>query len=167
MLCLLCFYVFAIIIIIMLEIDFLKYKSFLKVKREKEGVTLIYDPIRRKYLVLQPEELVRQLVLHYLNIEKKYPFKQMRTEKGLIVNELQKRCDILIYDKQIQPYLLVECKAAQIPIDQTVFEQIARYNLVLQVPYLMVTNGLQTYCCQMDYREQSFSFLTSVPNWDF
>jgi Type I restriction enzyme R protein N terminus (HSDR_N) len=151
----------------MLEIDFLKYKSFLKIKREKDGTTFIYDPIRRKYLVLQPEELVRQLVLHYLNIEKKYSFKQMRTEKGLIINELQKRCDILIYDKQIQPYLLVECKSAQVPIDQTVFEQIARYNLVLQVPYLLVTNGLQTYCCQMNYQEQSFSFLTSVPNCDF
>ncbi len=151
----------------LLNIDFFKYKSFLKIKRENNATTFIYDPIRRKYLVLQPEELVRQLMLHYLNIEKKYPFKQMRTEKGLIINELQKRCDILIYDKEIQPYLLVECKSAQVPIDQTVFEQIARYNLVLQVPYLLVTNGLQTYCCKMNYEEQSFSFLTSVPNCDF
>ena len=150
-----------------LDIDFFKYKSFLKIKRETNATTFIYDPIRRKYLVLKPEELVRQLMLHYLNIEKKYPFKQMRTEKGLIINELQKRCDILIYDKAIQPYLLVECKSAQVPIDQAVFEQIARYNLVLQVPYLLVTNGLQTYCCQMNYEEQSFSFLTSVPDCDF
>ena len=151
----------------LLDINFFKYKSFLKIKRENNAPTFIYDPIRRKYLVLQPEELVRQLLLHYLNIEKKYPFKQMRTEKGLIINELQKRCDILIYDKAIQPYLLVECKSAQVPIDQAVFEQIARYNLVLQVPYLLVTNGLQTYCCEMNYEEQSFSFLTSVPDCDF
>jgi hypothetical protein len=151
----------------LLDIDFFKYKSFLKIKRENNATTFIYDPIRRKYLVLQPEELVRQLMLHYLIIEKKYPFKQMRTEKGLIINELQKRCDILIYDKQIQPYLLVECKSAHVPIDQAVFEQIARYNLVLQVPYLLVTNGLQTYCCQMNYQEQSFTFLTSVPSCDF
>jgi hypothetical protein len=151
----------------LLEIDFLKYKSFLKFKRANDATTLIYDPIRRKYLVLQPEELVRQFVLQYLNLEKKYPFKQIRTEKSLIINELQKRCDILIYDKQIQPYLLVECKAAHIPIDQAVFEQIARYNLVLQVPYLLVTNGLQTYCYEMNYEKQSFRFLSAIPICDF
>jgi hypothetical protein len=151
----------------LLEIDFLKYKSFLKFKRASDATTHIYDPIRRKYLVLQPEELVRQFVLQYLNLEKKYPFKQIRTEKSLIINELQKRCDILIYDKQIQPYLLVECKAAHIPIDQAVFEQIARYNLVLQVPYLLVTNGLQTYCCEMNYEKQSFRFLSAIPICDF
>ena len=86
-------------------------------------------------MVLQPEELVRQLVVHYLMSEKNYPLSKMRVEMGLTVNERQKRCDILLFDNNFQPFLLVECKAATIPIDQTTFEQIARYNLVFRVPF--------------------------------
>ena len=125
----------------------------------------VYDIVRKKFMILQPEEAVRQLVLHYLVSEKNYPLSKIRVEMGLTVNERQKRCDILIFDNQFQPFLLVECKAATIPIDQTTFEQIARYNLVFRVPFLLVTNGISTFCCRMDYDTEGFTFLNEIPSF--
>ena len=148
----------------LLEIDFTHYKNALKVRKNKD-VLEIYDPVRRKYLVLQPEEMVRQLVVHYLRTEQNYPLSKIRVEMGLTINGLIKRCDILIYDGDFKPFLLVECKSAKIPIDQAVFDQIARYNLKFKVPYLMVTNGLATFCCQIDYDREGYHFLSEIPNF--
>jgi hypothetical protein len=148
-----------------LDIDFLKYKKDLRIRRTTSDKFEIYDIVRRKYVVLQPEELVRQLVVQYLIAEKNYPIGKMRVEMGLTVNERQKRCDILVFDNQFQPFLLVECKAATIPIDQTTFEQIARYNLVFRVPFLLVTNGISTFCCQMDYNTEGSLFLDNLPDF--
>jgi Type I restriction enzyme R protein N terminus (HSDR_N) len=148
-----------------LNIDFLKYKTGLKIRRTATEKLEIYDIVRRKYVILQPEELVRQLVVHYLVAEKNYPLSKMRVEMGLTVNERQKRCDVLVFDNQFQPLLLVECKAATIPIDQTTFEQIARYNLVFRVPFLLVTNGISTFCCKMDYDTEGVIFLDNVPSF--
>lgn len=132
-----------------IKIDFLKYQNFLVARKRKGEKAAIFDPVRRKYLILQPEELVRQLVLQYLHLDCDIPFRQMRSEFGISVNSLQKRCDIVVFDYQIQPRLIVECKANNIPITQAVFDQIACYNLRLRVPFLMVTNGLTTYCCHV------------------
>ncbi|MDZ7876498.1 MAG: type I restriction enzyme HsdR N-terminal domain-containing protein [Saprospiraceae bacterium] len=148
-----------------LQLDFLKFKNVLRIRRTMSDKLDIYDIVRRKYMVLQPEELVRQLVVHYLINEKNYPLSKMRVEMGLTVNERQKRCDILVFDNQFQPFLLVECKAATVQIDQTTFEQIARYNLVFRVPYLLVTNGITTYCCQMDYITEEVTFLDNLPDF--
>ena len=146
----------------LIDIDFTLFKKALKFKRAGER-TEIYDPVRKKYLVLQPEELVRQLVVQYLTTEKKYPLSKMRVEMGLRVNEVSKRCDILIYDKNFEPLLLVECKSIHVPIDQSVFEQIAQYNLKFQVPLLVVTNGLVTYCCGMNLDKTQWIFLNNIP----
>lgn len=132
-----------------IAIDFLTHQKFLVGRKGKGGKAEIFDPIRRKYLILQPEELVRQLVLQYLYRDCDIPFRQMRSEFGISVNSLQKRCDIVVFDYQVQPRLIVECKANNIPITQGVFDQIARYNLRLRVPFLVVTNGLTTYCCRV------------------
>jgi hypothetical protein len=148
-----------------LNIDFLKYKNALRIRRTATDKLEVYDIVRRKFMVLQPEELVRQLVVHYLIEEKNYPLSKMRVEMGLTVNERLKRCDILTFDNHFQPFLLVECKAATVPIDQTTFEQIARYNLVFRVPFLLVTNGISTFCCQMDYTTEGVTFLTELPNF--
>jgi hypothetical protein len=148
-----------------LNIDFLKYKKDLRIRQTTTDKFEIYDIVRRKYVVLQPEELVRQLVVQYLIAEKNYPLSKMRVEMGLTVNERRKRCDILVFDNQFQPLLLVECKAATIPIDQTTFEQIARYNLVFRVPFLLVTNGISTFCCQMDYDTEGSLFLDNLPHF--
>lgn len=145
-----------------LHIDFLQYRSQIKT-RKAEQKTWIWDFIRQKYLVLLPEELVRQLVLHYLIDDRGYNKNRIGIEKGLKVNGLSKRCDILVYDQQIRPLLLVECKAPEVPLTQSTFEQIARYNLPLQVDFLVVTNGRHTYCCKINYEEESFTFLEAIP----
>ncbi len=148
-----------------IELDLMVYKKGIKLKKEGNK-PYIFDPIRKKYLVLQPEEFVRQLVLLHLMKEEEYPQNRIRVEMMLKVNELKKRCDILIFDKDLKPYLLVECKAANIKITQDTFDQIARYNLSLEVKYLLVTNGLDTYCCEMDYENSSYTFLDEIPSFE-
>jgi hypothetical protein len=147
-----------------IDVNFTKYHESLKTKKEGEK-TFIFDPIRNKYLVLEPEEHVRQLVVQYLIHEKNFPKTRIKIEKGLKVNTLAKRCDILIYNQNMNPVFLVECKSHKVPINAKTFEQIARYNLTFQVQYLLVTNGVTAYCCKMDYKQQSFSFLDEIPLW--
>jgi hypothetical protein len=147
-----------------IAIDFLKYQDQLVVKKE-EGAIKIYDPIRKKYLVKGPEEIVRQLVIQYLIKEKKYSKNRIAVEKMLRINDRIKRFDILLYDKNTHPVLLVECKAPNVKLTEDTFHQIANYNLALRVKYLLVTNGIDTYCCEMDYLKQSFEFLSEVPSF--
>lgn len=145
-----------------IPIDLLKHQPNLQLKKEVDK-RYIWCSIRKKYLVLQPEELVRQLTIEYLEKDKKYNKNKIHVERGLMVNERYRRTDIIIYDDNIEPYLLVECKAPKIKMNQAVFDQIARYNLTLKVKYLLVTNGIDTFCCEMDYEEQSYRFLSDVP----
>ena len=146
----------------MIDLDLMQYKSELKFK-SVDGQTMLFDPIRKKWLVLQPEELVRQLLLVYLIQEKGYNKNRINVEKEIKVNRMQKRCDILIFDSNTEPFLLVECKAPNVPVSQDVFKQIAWYNMALRVKYLLVSNGMQSYCCSMDYEKESFDFLTEIP----
>jgi len=148
------------------NLNFLQHQEKLSLKTES-GKRYIYDPIRRKHLVLQPEELVRQLIVQYLLTEKNYPIGKIALEVGLKVNNLQKRCDILIYDHNFQPFFVIECKAAQVPVNAAVFEQAAIYNMALNVPYLMVSNGIASYCCRIIQAEERFEFLNEIPNWEF
>lgn len=148
----------------MIDLDLTQWQKQLKLKTEA-GNRFIFDPIREKWLVLQPEEVVRQLMLQYLLEVKAYNRNRIRIEQGLMVNGLNKRCDILVYDHEVRPFLLVECKSPKVAIKQSVFEQIARYNLPLQVQYLVVTNGPVTFCCRMNYLEKNFEFLTEIPSF--
>ena len=145
-----------------IEVEYTQFKKHLTFRR-KVNNTEVYDPIRRKYIFLQPEELVRQLVVQYLVLEKKYPLSRIRVEMGLTINELSKRCDILIFDRNATPFLLVECKSIHVPVDQAVFDQIARYNLKFKVPFLITTNGLTTFCCKMNYDTEGYEFLNEIP----
>ena len=147
-----------------IEINLMQFKSLLKTRRE-EDKRYIYDPIRKKWLVLQPEELVRQLVIHYLLEEKNYNRNRINLERGLRVNSLQKRFDLLVYDMEVNPFLLVECKAPQVPISQDVFHQAAIYNMELKVRYLLITNGIETLCCSIDYQKKSVEYLEAVPEY--
>ena len=147
----------------MINLNLLEFKSFLKIKKE-DGKQYLFCPIRKKHLVLQPEELVRQLLIIFLIEKKEYPKPCIAVEKSLTINELYRRFDVLLYDKNTKPFLLVECKAPEVKITQSTFEQIAQYNLSLQVPYLLVTNGITTYCCKMDYQDESFEFIQEIPS---
>ncbi len=142
----------------MLDLDLSRYQANVVLKRENE-VRFIFDPIRQKYLVLQPEELVRQLFLQYLMLEKKISKNRIAVEKVLTYNGLTKRFDILIYDADTKPLIIVECKAPKIKISQAVFNQAATYNFIFRAPFLVVTNGLETHACAMDYEAETFRFL--------
>jgi len=120
----------------------LKYPPFDVRVRNGNGQTSIFDPIRKKWLILTPEEWVRQHLLNYLIIEKKYPVSIIAIEKEIILNDLKKRFDVVIYNQQKEPALIIECKAPYIELDKSVIAQVQRYNLILKAKYLMITNGI-------------------------
>lgn len=148
----------------LLQFDFLQFQPKLRLSKAEEK-TLVYDPVRRKDIVLTPEELLRQLVVMYLLEVKNYPVNRIRVEVGITLNGLQKRCDIVVFDAGINPWLLVECKSPKVPLTQATFEQAARYNLQLRAPFLAVTNGLSTFCCALDFEKQAFEYLKDLPEF--
>lgn len=133
-----------------------------RVKSTEKG-RLIFDQIRKKFIHLTPEEWVRQHVLYWLLSRKRVPHSLINVEKQLDVAGTKKRYDIIIFNKDGTIYGLIECKAPQIKVDQTVFDQIARYNLALESQYLMVTNGMEHYFCTMDYKQQRYEFIQDLP----
>ena len=133
---------------------------------EKNGKRTIFDFLRRKYVTLTPEEWVRQHFTHYLTDHKGYPKGLMGNEVELRVGEKRLRCDTILYNKQGQPQMIIEYKAPTIQIQQKTFDQISVYNLLLHVDYLIVSNGLQHYCCKMDYDNQKYLFLQDIPDYE-
>lgn len=147
----------------MQKLNFLAYTFRFK---SKENKRLIFDEIRKKFVVLQPEEWVRQHCLQFLIQEKKYPKSLINVEKELTVNSLKKRYDIVVYNSDGSICVIVECKAPNIVIKQDTFDQIARYNLALKANYLMITNGLNHYYCTMDYEKKRYLFLKELPEYN-
>ena len=146
----------------MLPLNFPDYNFRFK---NSENNIFIFDVIRKKFVVLQPEEWVRQHAVNYLINEKKYPKSLVNVEKQLTVNNMSKRYDIVVFHTTGKINLLIECKAPQITIDQKTFDQIARYNLQLEADYLMVTNGLNHFYCKMDYDSEKYMFLRDIPEF--
>ena len=134
--------------------------------KSSENKQLIFDKIRKKYVVLTPEEWVRQNFVEYLLIEKKYPISLIAVEKQIVVNKLNKRFDILVFDKQGNHKIIVECKSPKIKINQDTFDQIARYNLKLKADYLFVTNGLEHFYCTLDSEKEQYTFLEEIPDYE-
>jgi type I site-specific restriction-modification system R (restriction) subunit len=134
--------------------------------RKESGKAEVFDLLRKKWLVLTPEEEVRQKMILFLLNKKGYPAGRLASEYSLKVNELKRRADIVAFDKFGHPILIVECKAPKVKITQTVFDQIARYNLSLRVDYLVVTNGSQNYCCMMDFMQEKYQFLEDIPDYN-
>ena len=128
--------------------------------------TLIFDSIRKKYVALTPEEWVRQHLIHYLITEKDYPAMLISVETPLKYARVNKRSDVLVNDRNGQPLMLAECKAPEVGITQKVFEQIAVYNLTIQAPCLMVTNGLQHYCLSAATDSSPACFLNELPDYE-
>lgn len=132
--------------------------------KSSENKTLIFDKLRKKYVVLTPEEWVRQHYVCFLIEEKKYPISLIAIEKQLTINKRKKRTDILVFNKTGNHEIIVECKAPSIKITQDTFDQIARYNLKLKANYLIVTNGLEHFYCKMDFENETYIFLKGIPN---
>ena len=130
-----------------------------------EGTTQVFDAVRKKYLILTPEEWVRQHFIHYLNSEKKYPLGLMGVEQMVKYNGQSTRADIVLYTVNGEPNVIVECKAPKVKITQDAFNQIAKYNSQLKVKYLLVTNGMNHYCCKMDYERNRIAFLEEIPSY--
>ena len=135
--------------------------------REIERGLQIFDPLRRKYVALTPEEWVRQHFVHYLIAEKKYPASLIANEAGIKLHSLTRICDTVIYNQQLEPMMIVEYKETRVPITREVFDQVVRYNSVLKVPYIVVSNGLKHYCGRMDYVKQDYEYLTEIPEWKY
>ena len=132
---------------------------------KRNGRYVIFDILRRRFVTLTPEEWVRQHFIHYLIDYKGYPQMLMGNEIQLKLNGMNRRCDTVLYNRDLSAKMLIEYKAPSVEITQKVFMQISSYNLVLKVDYLIVSNGLQHYCCRMDYEKQQYVFLSGIPDF--
>ena len=138
----------------MIDLDLMMYRPNLSLKNE-EGKTYLFDPLRQKWLVLQPEELVRQLFIQYLVKNCQCNKNRIGIENGISVNQMARRYDILVFNDVFEPFMLVECKSPNVKLNEETFYQAIWYNTTLKVEYLTVTNGIQTKCYRVDYQSQS------------
>jgi hypothetical protein len=122
----------------MIKIEYPEYQPKIKEEDNKE---VIFDEVRRRWVVLTPEEWVRQNFLQYLVRVRKYPASLIAVEKEIKLGELKKRFDIVVHDRNTKPWMIVECKEMSVPLNRSVLDQALRYNMTLQVPYLVITNG--------------------------
>ena len=132
---------------------------------QRNGHPTIFDTLRRRYVALTPEEWVRQHFVHYLIEHLGYPAGLLANEVQLQVGDKHLRCDTLLYNKDLQPQMIIEYKAPSVTLTQRVFDQITVYNLLLHVPYLIVSNGLQHICCRMDYDNKKYTFIEDIPEY--
>jgi len=146
----------------MTPLNFPEYKFKIKSESDSE---FIFDEIRKKWLVLTPEEWVRQHVVRYLTEEKKYSSSLIEIEKQIELNELVKRCDIIVNNRSGKPAMIIECKAPSVPITQDTFDQAIRYNMTLKVPFLLLTNGMKHFCFEVKENESPV-FLKGIPEYD-
>ena len=146
----------------MLSLNLPEFDVKITSKGEKR---LIFDVVRNKFVALTPEEWVRQHFVHFLMEHKGYPHSLLANEILINLNGTYKRCDTVLYRRDLSPQMIIEYKAPHVEITQKVFDQISRYNRVLHVDYLIVSNGLSHYCCQMDYEHQTYRFLQDIPDY--
>lgn len=129
-------------------------------------MSTIFDPVRKRHVTLTPEEEVRQCVIRHLHEKLGYPLELMQVECAITLNGLTKRCDIVVNNLQAKPVMIVECKKPEISLNQKVVDQACRYNLVLQVPYLYLTNGRQNLILEVDFAQQKLTPCPAFPTWE-
>lgn len=147
----------------MQELNLPKYE--IRVSRQ-EGRLTIFDFLRRRYVALTPEEWVRQHFTHFLVGHKGYPKGLLANEVELTIGDKSLRCDSVLYDRELRPRMIIEYKAPNIKLTQKVFQQIASYNFLLHVDYLVVSNGMEHHCVKMDYDNQKYLFLDDIPDYE-
>lgn len=133
--------------------------------RVEDDLLKVFDPLRRKYVALTPEEYVRQHFTRWMTEALGYPSTLMNNEVSITLNKTKRRCDTVVFRSDGSPAMIVEYKAPTVEITQSVFDQIARYNMVLHSRYLVVSNGLRHFCCEMEYENDSYKFLPEIPKW--
>lgn len=131
--------------------------------RQENGRKEVLDPIRKKWVILTPEEWVRQHILHYLLYDKKYPRSLIAVERGIELNGLKKRFDVVVFGRNGLPFLLIECKAPEEPLNEKVLEQSLRYNMQLNAAYLWMSNGVQNFCYALKTNEGLLSTIPDFP----
>jgi len=131
--------------------------------RQQNNRREIFDPVRKKYFVLTPEEWVRQHVIAYLLLEKQVPINLIAVEKVLKINNLTKRFDLVVFDRNARPLMLIECKAPGVRVNEKVFDQAARYNMSLKAGLFLITNGIEHYCCRIDFENSLYIFMNEIP----
>lgn len=132
---------------------------------DQDGQLSLFDEIRKKNIIITPEEWVRQHFVQYLIREKGYPKSLIRLEGGHKLYGKQKRSDIIAFNSAGDKILMVECKAPSVTIDQKVFDQVANYNIVHQIGLLAVTNGLQHFYCRINFEQKNHQFIEELPNY--
>lgn len=135
----------------------------IKIRETSDNRREVFDIVRNRYVALTPEEWVRQHAIHYLHYDLGYPLELLQVEGAITLNGMTRRCDIVVYDAQVRPFIIVECKQESVPITQKVLDQASRYNLVLHVPYLLLTNGPQSIICHVDFDQKKLQLLKKLP----
>jgi hypothetical protein len=148
-----------------INLDLLRWKEHLKIKTLDQK-NYIFDPIRKKYYILQPEEFVRQLIIVWLIEDQKFSRNLIQVEKLFVLNGMNRRFDIIVYNRQMQACLMVECKSHDVVITQQAFDQISAYQQAIQAPYLMVSNGQISFIAQMNDASKRFEFYSEIPKWN-
>jgi type I site-specific restriction-modification system R (restriction) subunit len=134
--------------------------------KEHHGKKYIFDEIRRRFVLLTPEEWVRQHTVNFLVKGKNFPMQLISVEKGFKLNRNRQRYDLLVYDRKGKPLMIIECKAPGVEINQQVFDQAGRYNHKHKAGYMLITNGMKHYCCFIDVASRQFSFLKDIPDFE-
>lgn len=147
-----------------MEIDNSNFKIRNSKSTDRAGDREILDPIRRRWVALTPEEWVRQQTVMMLHQQYGWPLELMQVETAITVGNMTKRCDIVLYDRNVAPVVIVECKEERVELTQKVVDQACRYNITLQVPYLLLTNGRQLLCLSVDSEKQTLR-QTEIPNF--
>jgi type I site-specific restriction endonuclease len=145
------------------NLNFPKYDF--KLKKSNNSIQ-IFDSIRKKWIAITPEEWVRQHIIQYLILEKKYPISLIAVEMAINVNQTAKRCDIVLFNRDAKPLVIVECKAPSVELTQKTFDQAAVYNLTLMVDYLLITNGINHYFCKVDFVNKKYDFVKEIPSFE-
>ena len=134
--------------------------------KKQNGKDYVFDRLRKQFVRLTPEEFVRQQFVSYLIEFKGYPSGRMANEVEIVLGNVKKRCDTVLYDNYLQPLMIIEYKAPSVEISQKTFDQIMRYNLALQGPWLIISNGVQHFCCRLDKEKQAYVFESEIPEYN-
>jgi hypothetical protein len=140
-------------------------RYFFRIK-EVNGKKYIFDEVRRRFVALTPEEWVRQHMVKYLQIDRRYPISLFAIEKKHVHNRMARRCDFVVYSRAGFPLMIVECKAQHVEINQQAFDQVSRYNQNFNAGYLLITNGIKQFCCRVDAENHGFQFLPDIPFYE-